>query len=158
MTRTNTCIPTTSAIPLASPTAHPPSPHPQLTPPHPQVTIDGALTDFPTLCCHCTSCKRRSGGLASYAVCVPRAKAHISGASHKAFVDRDTGSGHPMQRTMCATCGSPVAVVEHGDPDTTCLQYGLFGDRELPKPKLEMFWSEAERWEEKVGEDVRETV
>jgi len=87
---------------------------------------------------------------------VPKSKAHIDGQSHKVFVDKDTGSGHPMQRTMCATCGSPVAVIEHSDPDTVCLQYGLFGGQELPKPKMEMFWSEALGWESKVGEDVRE--
>jgi hypothetical protein len=49
-------------------------------------------------------------------------------------------------------------IIEASQPDTRCLQYGLFAGcgEELPKPKLELFWKEACVWEEKVGEDVRE--
>ena len=47
-------------------------------------------------------------------------------------------------------------IIEHSQPDVRCLQYGLFADQELPTPKLEMFWSEAQKWERKVSEDVRE--
>jgi len=79
-----------------------------------------------------------------------------SGA-HKSTTDTDTASGHPMVRTMCALCGSPVVVIEHSAPETRCLQYGLFaGEVELPKPKLEMFAGRMEGWEVRVGEDVRE--
>lgn len=91
------------------------------------------LSSFPTLTCHCTSCKRRSGGVASYAFVVPKQHAQFTPAFdgnqagvHKVFEDRDTGSGKPMQRTMCAECGSPVCIVEASDPDARCLQYGLF--------------------------------
>ena len=77
------------------------------------------------------------------------------GDSHKVYEDNGTASGHPMQRSMCANCGSPVMIIEHSQPDTRCLQYGLFADQELPPPKLEFFWSQACRWEKSVGEDVR---
>jgi hypothetical protein len=123
-----------------------------------QVTVDGSLSSFPSLMCHCTSCKRRSGGVASYAFMVPKEKVSISSptSTHVTFVDPDTGSGKPMQRTMCSTCGSPVCIIEASAPDTRCLQYGLFADQELPPPKLEMFRSKACAWVNSVGEDVKQ--
>ncbi|KAK7725540.1 hypothetical protein SLS63_008144 [Diaporthe eres] len=106
-----------------------------------QVTVTGKhLASLPTLTCHCVSCKRRSGGVASYAFVVPKQNVRFqpepnppgpigpAGGPHKIFVDNDTGSGHPMQRTMCAECGSPVCIIESADPDARCLQFGLFAD------------------------------
>ncbi|PSR82217.1 Mss4-like protein, partial [Coniella lustricola] len=94
-----------------------------------KVTVtDKPLICFPTLVCHCTSCKRRSGGIASYAFVVPKQHIQIgpAGGVHKVFVDHDTGSGKPMQRTMCVECGSPVCIIEAESPDSRCLQFGLF--------------------------------
>lgn len=84
-----------------------------------------------------------------------------SGGVHKVFVDTDTGSGQPMQRTMCAECGSPVCIIEAGDPDARCLQFGLFAesdgvDLSECKPKLEMFASRRVKWMPEVGEDVED--
>ncbi|RYP81713.1 hypothetical protein DL769_001863 [Monosporascus sp. CRB-8-3] len=121
------------------------------------VTADKPLASFDTLCCHCDSCKRRSGGVASYAFVVPERRVSFHGSAHKTFEDRDTGSGKPMRRTMCAECGSPVCVIEADSPDVRCLQYGLFaGQLELPRPALEMFASKRVPWINEVGEDVRE--
>lgn len=141
---------------------------------HLQVTVTGKpLTSFPTLTCHCVSCKRRSGGVASYAFIVPKQNVRFqpepnppnpigpAGGSHKTFVDNKTGSGHPMQRTMCAECGSPVCIIEAADLEARCLQFGLFADSEGVdlnecKPALEMFASRRVRWIPEVGDDVRE--
>lgn len=179
-----------------------------------QVTVTGKpLSSFPTLTCHCNSCKRRSGGIASYAFVVPKqhvqfnpapsfalgigaaatatatATASESSSSsgsqrgattpgeevasrlvHTIFVDKDTGSGHPMQRTLCVECGSPVCIVEASDPDARCLQFGLFagvrGASEADgggllsecRPQLEMFASRRVKWMPEVGQDVREEV
>lgn len=109
--------------------------------------------------CHCNSCKRRSGGLASFAFCIPKDSViSITGETHHTYSDSDTGSGKPMQRSMCTKCGSPVCIIEGSQPDTRCLQYGLFaGEVEYPKPELELFWKDACIWEKTVGKDVRET-
>ena len=145
------------------------------------VTADQPLTSFDTLCCHCDNCKRRSGGVASYAFVVPQehvvfepppddngngndniaaATAAAAGEGpnpHRTFVDGATGSGKPMRRTMCAECGSPVCIVEAHAPDLRCLQYGLFaGVVELPRPELEMFASRRVAWVAEVGKDVRD--
>lgn len=88
---------------------------------------------------------------------MPASDVTITGSAHKTMEDRDTASGHPMVRTMCGDCGSPVAIIEHSQPNTRCMQYGLFaGEVELPKPKLEMFTSRMCTWETTVGEDVRQ--
>ncbi|ROW00338.1 hypothetical protein VMCG_07329 [Cytospora schulzeri] len=131
------------------------------------------LASFPTLTCHCTSCKRRSGGIGSYAFIVPKQNVQFhpaptppstigpSGGVHRVFVDTDTSSGQPMQRTMCAECGSPVCIIEASDPDARCLQFGLFAecdgvDLSECKPKLEMFACRRVKWMPEVGEDVKE--
>ncbi|KAI3396006.1 hypothetical protein diail_577 [Diaporthe ilicicola] len=139
-----------------------------------KVTVTGKpITSFQTLTCHCISCKRRSGGVASYAFVVPKQNVQFqpepnlpdsigpAGGVHKVFVDKDTGSGHPMQRTMCAECGSPVCIIEASDPDARCLQFGLFADSEgvdlnACKPALEMFACRRVNWIPEVGEDVRD--
>lgn len=163
------------------------------------MTVTGKpLTSFPTLTCHCNSCKRRSGGIASYAFVVPKQYVEFHPAPstalgtddnaattttttsnnnatpnevHKVFVDKDTGSGHPMQRTMCAECGSPVCIVEASDPDARCLQFGLFAGVQLEgvnanrtelltecKPQMEMFARKRVEWMPEIGQDVREKV
>ncbi|KAK3703360.1 hypothetical protein LTR37_014466 [Vermiconidia calcicola] len=106
------------------------------------------------------SCKRRSGGLASYAFIIPdgEQKVTITGDTHITHNDNDTASGKPMLRSMCSNCGSPVRIIEGSSPDTWCMQYGLFADEvDLPPPKLEMFRSKACAWEAQVGEKVMET-
>lgn len=141
---------------------------------HLQVTVTGKpLASFPSLTCHCVSCKRRSGGVASYAFVVPKQNVRFqpepnppnpigpAGGPHKIFVDNDTGSGHPMQRTMCAECGSPVCIIESADPDARCLQFGLFADSQGVnlsecKPALEMFACRRVKWIPELGDDVRE--
>ena len=125
-----------------------------------QVSVKGSLLEYDTLMCHCSSCKRRSGGLASYAFVIPDGKRNvdITGESHVSHNDNDTASGKPMQRSMCSHCGSPVRIIEGSAPDTWCMQYGLFADEvDLPPPRLEMFRSKACAWETQVGEQIMET-
>ncbi|EMC94974.1 hypothetical protein BAUCODRAFT_123461 [Baudoinia panamericana UAMH 10762] len=122
-----------------------------------EVAVNKPIKDFDTLMCHCANCKRRSGGIASYAFLVPKEHVTITGSTHVDYADKDTGSGEAMHRSMCSSCGSPVRIIEGHAPDIWCLQYGLFADQvNLPPPKLEMFRSQACRWVQAVGDDVRE--
>lgn len=108
--------------------------------------------------CHCSSCKRRSGGIASYAFIIPKQHVTITGSTHTNYQDNDTGSGKPMERSMCSHCGSPVRIIEGHAPDMWCMQYGLFADEvDLPPPKLELFRNKACGWVKAVGQDVMET-
>ncbi|KAF3769313.1 hypothetical protein M406DRAFT_75795 [Cryphonectria parasitica EP155] len=146
-----------------------------------KVTVTGKpLSSFPTLTCHCNSCKKRSGGVASYAFLVPKQHVQFSPAPneaptddntgsaaavgvHKVYVDRNTGSGQPMQRTMCGACGSPVCIIEAADADVRCLQFGLFAgsegvDLSATRPGLELFASRRVAWIPEIGEEVREAA
>ncbi|KAL1588071.1 hypothetical protein WHR41_03166 [Cladosporium halotolerans] len=123
-----------------------------------KVQITTPISTLSSLVCHCANCKRRSGGVASYAFMVPKEHASITGDNHVNHSDPNTSSGKPMQRSMCSRCGSPVRIIEGHAPDVWCLQYGLFADEvELPRPKLELFRSKACGWVAEVGEDVKET-
>lgn len=113
--------------------------------------------------CHCESCKRRSGGVASYAFVVPKDKllridAGQGNIYYKIHTDYNTGSGKPMQRSMCTECGSPVIVVEAHSPDVRCVQYGMFAHHleDLPPPRLELFRRSACGWVENVGREIKE--
>lgn len=130
---------------------------------YPQVTVtDKPLLSFDTLCCNCTNCKRRSGGIASFAFIVPHQHVQINdttGKAHKSYQDPDTGSGKAMTRTMCVECGSPVCIIEAASPEMRCLQYGLFaGEVELPKPGVEFFGRDRVVWIPEMGADVKETA
>ncbi|KAI7213359.1 hypothetical protein KC333_g6617 [Hortaea werneckii] len=122
------------------------------------VTVNAPLTDFDSLICHCASCKRRSGGIASFAFMVPKQHVEITGPnSHVTYIDPHTGSGKPMERSMCSECGSPVRIIEGHAPDVWCLQYGLFADEvDLPPPKLELFRKKACAWMPPLGEVVKD--
>lgn len=128
-----------------------------------QVATERSVLSYDSLMCHCNACKRRSGGLASFAFMVPKNECQIIekiAGAHIMYMDSEnTTSGKPMQRTMCKNCGSPVFVIEAHAPDTRCLQYGLFAGEvdELPKPKLELFRKEACSWEAVLGQDVKNT-
>ena len=74
---------------------------------------------------------------------VPKEKVAIVGHEHHIYTDGNTGSGKPIQRSMCRYCGTPVTIIEAHAPDTYCIQQGIFVDHELPPPKLEMFRSQA---------------
>ena len=125
---------------------------------HWQVSVDVRLSEVNSLVCHCSNCKRRSGGVASYAFMVPKENVLIAGETHVDRSDPNTSSGKPMQRSMCSECGSPVRIIEGHAPDIWCLQYGLFADEvDFPKPKLELFRSKACEWIDIVGEDVKGT-
>lgn len=127
-----------------------------------QVSVKGSLLDYDSLMCHCNSCKRRSGGLASYAFMIPKDRCEIiekTPGAHATYTDSEnTTSGKPMQRTMCRNCGSPVCVIEAHAPAVRCLQFGLFaGEVDLPKPRLELFRQAACRWEPVIGQKVEDT-
>ena len=120
--------------------------------------MDIPLSDVDSLVCHCANCKRRSGGVASYAFMIPKHHVSIASDCHVNRSDPNTSSGKPMQRSMCSECGSPVRIIEGHAPDIWCLQYGLFADEiELPKPKLELFRGKACSWINAVGDEMKQT-
>ncbi|KAI7344872.1 hypothetical protein KC336_g22920, partial [Hortaea werneckii] len=63
-----------------------------------EVSVDAPPTNFDSLICHCASCKRRSGGIASFAFMIPKQHVEITGPGHVTYIDADTGSGKPMER------------------------------------------------------------
>lgn len=86
---------------------------------------------------------------------IPKGHVTITGSTHTSYMDPETKSGKPMERSMCSRCGSPIRIIEAMDPDTWCMQYGLFaGESDLPPPKLEMWRRRACDWAPKVGEKV----
>lgn len=88
---------------------------------------------------------------------VPKQHVEITGSSHVTYIDPETGSGKPMERSMCSECGSPVRIIEGHAPDVWCLQYGLFADVvDLPPPKLELFRKRACAWMAPLGEVVKD--
>lgn len=87
---------------------------------------------------------------------IPKEKVQVTGEKHTSYMDHDTGSGKPMERSMCSGCGSPVIIVEGHAPDIRCVQYGIFADQELPAPKLELFRKSACGWQQTVGEQVKD--
>ncbi len=59
--------------------------------------------------CHCEHCKRATGSGFSLNVGVPRDSLTITGDTLTTFTDTaTTGSGTPLNRHFCGTCGSPI--------------------------------------------------
>ncbi|KAI9819923.1 MAG: hypothetical protein M1827_006493 [Pycnora praestabilis] len=63
----------------------------------------------------------------------------------KEFKDEKTGSGTPMGRFFCGTCGCPIKSVTSAYPGKSVVKLGMFPT--IPHPEAEAFASRRQQWE-----------
>jgi hypothetical protein len=96
--------------------------------------------------CHCTDCKRASGGEMATFMAVPDTDFTVFGGSTKSFAygpNTETCAGQGLDRVFCTNCGSRVFTNNLKDfPGTVFVQEGTLDRPDLFAPKLEIFtWS-----------------
>lgn len=88
--------------------------------------------------CHCTRCRRQSGGAYSVNLLVPLAAMTVEGELSM-FEDTDTTSGQPVYREFCGKCGSPIRSRLGANPAMVAVKVGTLDDPGPYAPRLHVF-------------------
>ena len=95
--------------------------------------------------CHCRDCQRASGG--PFAAIAVFAKAAASITGEPRFHRVTGGSGHPIDRGFCPTCGNPVTVKLGVKPDLVGFYAASLDDPGRFKPTMDLFTGSAHAWD-----------
>lgn len=78
------------------------------------ITLADPATEARTSLCHCSNCKRFTGGEHGITTKIPRAAFELApgAGSHIRVHEADNGSGTLLRREFCDTCGGPI--LEYG--------------------------------------------
>lgn len=87
--------------------------------------------------CHCEDCRRSSGTGHSSHLAVPETSLSISGEL-TGYV-RPAGSGNPVTRSFCPTCGAPVFSTNAGMPGMVFLRASSLDDLEVFRPQMHVY-------------------
>jgi len=114
-----------------------------------KLTLDNPAEDARTSICHCTNCKKFTGGPYGITTKLPRSTYTVTSSppslrKHTA----DNGSGVQLTREFCATCGSGLCEYGANAGANVYVFYGTLGKegREALKPKGEFFTKLREGW------------
>jgi hypothetical protein len=84
-----------------------------------------------------------SDKVSSYIVGVPSTNLTITSGEPSEYIERDgTGSGKPVHRFFCGTCGSPLWEEAESSPGTKWVKPALFDSTDAGIEK-EIFWKRA---------------
>jgi hypothetical protein len=100
--------------------------------------------------CHCTDCKRASGGEMATFGAVPATDFTVFGGNTKSFSygpNTETCAGRGLDRVFCTNCGSRVFTNNLKDfPDTVFVQAGTLDRPEWFRPQVDIFTGSRMNW------------
>jgi hypothetical protein len=97
-----------------------------------------------TRMCWCRLCQYLGAGSATINTCFASEAITVSGELRDFRSVAD--SGNVMHRRFCPTCGTPVFSAAEARPQLTFVRSGTLDDRELAKPAMIIWWSQAPSW------------
>lgn len=95
--------------------------------------------------CHCRDCQRATG--TAYAPFAIFHKAKVSLSGEPRYHKLTGGSGQPIERGFCATCGNPVTVKLGVAPDMIAFYAATLDDPGMFKPATDLFTGSAHHWD-----------
>ncbi len=95
--------------------------------------------------CHCRDCQRATGS--AYAAFVIFAKGAVSLTGAPRYHEVTGGSGKPIARGFCPTCGNPVTVTLEAVPDVIGFYAASLDDPARYKPAMDVFTASAHPWD-----------
>ncbi|KAK6904613.1 hypothetical protein I203_105429 [Kwoniella mangroviensis CBS 8507] len=95
--------------------------------------------------CHCTSCRKSGGSMASSNFSIPTKDLIVEGSEPKQYKNKGT-SGGEVTRNFCGECGPPLWTAV-ADPSSVFVKGGLFDPHTVPQPNAHLFGEEMEDWE-----------
>ena len=95
--------------------------------------------------CHCTDCRRASGGPYSACVLFPRSAVQVTQGKPARF-EHPGGSGKLVAREFCARCGSQLFSNSRAREDWIVVRSGSLDDPGDTAPQLHIFCDSALDW------------
>jgi hypothetical protein len=95
--------------------------------------------------CHCRDCQRATGS--AYAAFAVFPKAAVSLKGEPRYHKVTGGSGKPIERGFCASCGNPVMVRLDVVPDVIGFHAASLDDPSMYKPTMDLFTGSAHPWD-----------
>lgn len=105
--------------------------------------IDGSLLGVGA--CHCSDCRRFSGGGANYVALVPVPALTIVQGTPTIFSTK-ADSGAEVGRAFCATCGTPLWSIPVNEP-FRAVKIGSLDDHSDLAPQMHIYTDSAPAWE-----------
>lgn len=96
----------------------------------------------PPAFCHCESCRRASGAHVVAWITVKRDTLRFTGATPREFA-----SSRPVQRSFCATCGTPLTYRHQDSPDTVDITVSTLDDPGVAAPVDHLWMNDAVAWD-----------
>lgn len=94
--------------------------------------------------CACRACRYTTGGQANAGAVVRTEALHLAGET--SGYTAPGGSGQPMTRHFCPSCGTPVYTSLSGRPEVVVLRAGTLDDQQSLKVVARIWTSSAEPW------------
>lgn len=98
-----------------------------------------------TAVCHCTDCQKQSGSAFSVNVLVPATGFEVFGNSLSSY-SKNGGSGLPVRRFFCSTCGSALYTDAATMPGLFVIKAGTLSDTAALEPALNVWCASAQPW------------
>ena len=96
--------------------------------------------------CHCIDCQKATGGPYLPAVLVQLSNFTVTKGAPRIF-ESAADAGHPMQRAFCGDCGSPVFLINSGNPGVRVIYAGSLDDPSWYQPSRDIYVASAQPWD-----------
>lgn len=96
--------------------------------------------------CHCRDCQRASGSGYAPFVVVPKTSFQVSGELR--YYESAGGTGKPIRRGFCPTCGSPIVIEVDAVPGIVALLAGGLDAPGNHAPTMDIFTASAQPWDQ----------
>lgn len=93
--------------------------------------------------CHCSDCRRATGGPYAVSVRLDAAKLAVTGETRS--YTKTSDAGKPITRHFCPACGSPL-FTRSPDGPTAYVKAGAFDDPSVVTPTVEIWTRSAVSW------------
>lgn len=97
------------------------------------------------IACHCSHCRKASGGGASYNALLPTSAVTFTQGTTKVFTDK-ADSGNDLYRHFCGDCGSPIYSQRATMPTMMVLKAGTLDDTAHLKVIMNIWARSAQPW------------
>jgi hypothetical protein len=96
--------------------------------------------------CHCIDCQKATGGPYLPAVMVRLSDFAVTKGEPRMF-ESPADAGHPMHRAFCGDCGSPVFLINEGNPKVRVIYAGSLDDPSWYEPSRDIYTVSAQPWD-----------
>jgi hypothetical protein len=110
-----------------------------------QVSYEASADPYRMVNCHCRDCQRASGS--GYAALCAFHKDNITLTGEVRYYRSISERGMAIERGFCATCGNPMTIRPHAQPNALYIFAASLDDPALHKPTANIWTKSAHPWD-----------